>query len=300
MADQRLDDQALTEAEFLQQYDPAQFDRPSVTVDAVICTVTDEGEADIRRVPDKVLRVLMVKRSGHPFRGRWALPGGFVGINESLDAAVSRILKRETGLDHIYLEQLYTWGSPERDPRTRVISVSYLALVDASTLRVQAGGGTTDARWYAVREQTLRTERVETGDRSTTDRTVQLTLGDGESALSALLTLSRTTEGRVTRTERWAAEGTEIAFDHATIISYALERLRSKLEWTDIAFNLVPELFTIKELQKVYETILGREILDMQFRRDIDRMVAPTNEMRINVGHRPARLFRFRPGWRED
>jgi ADP-ribose pyrophosphatase YjhB (NUDIX family) len=175
-----------------------------------------------------------------------------------------------------------------------------LALVDAATLRVQAGGGATDARWYAVREQTLRTERVETGDRSTTERTVQLTLGDGESALSALLALSRTTEGRVTRTERRAVEGTAIAFDHATIISYALERLRSKLEWTDIAFNLVPELFTIKELQKVYETILGREILDMQFRRDIDRMVAPTNEMRVNVGHRPARLFRFRPGWRED
>ncbi|HYF94332.1 MAG TPA: hypothetical protein VD969_19100 [Symbiobacteriaceae bacterium] len=115
--------------------------------------------------------------------------------------------------------------------------------------------------------------------------------------MSAILSLAWETEGRSTRTKRQIIECGDTAFDHAKMIHYALGRLRNKLEWTDIAFNLVPELFTIKELQKVYEVILGREILDMQFRRDIDRMVIPTNQRRTGAGHRPARLFRSNPGW---
>lgn len=293
----RRENGGLNEQEFLERYDPARYDRPSVTVDAVVFTVTEEEQSDVRRLPDKALRVLMIRRGEYPFLHQWALPGGFVRTDESLNAAVARELKDEAGLTGLYLEQLYTWGDVGRDPRTRVISVSYMALADASRLNLRAGDDAADARWFTVRERTVRTDRVETETGYKVDRHVQLILSGGGEELSADLIVSRLVEGHRTVSDRAVVNSGSIAFDHARIIHYALDRLRNKLEWTDVAFSLVPERFTVKELQKVYEVILGREILDMQFRRNMERLILPTNEMRTNVGHRPARLFRFNPEW---
>lgn len=277
--------------------------RPAVcqdlTVDAVVFTVTTEENKDPRRLSPKVLRLLMVRRGIDPYKGEWALPGGFVRATESLDQAVDRELQEETGLSQIYLEQLYSWGDVDRDPRRRVVSVSYLALVDSTGLQLQAGDDAAAAEWFVVQQELVRTERVERSDGYQMDRTVTLQLSGGKEELKATLVITRTVQGRAVRTTLRVVEATGIAFDHARIILYALERLRNKIEWSAIAFSLVPPLFTMGELQQVYEVILGRELLSMQFRRDMERRVLPTNEMRTNVGHRPARLYRFNPDWME-
>jgi len=124
-----LNKQGLTAEQFLSTYDASKYPRPSVTVDMLIFSVTDEEKKNYRKLPEKVLRLLMIKRGDHPYLGQWALPGGFVKMDESLDEAALRELKEETNINDIYMEQLYTWGAVARDPRTRVISVSYMSLV---------------------------------------------------------------------------------------------------------------------------------------------------------------------------
>ena len=124
----------LTEKEFLAKYRPGNYERPSVTVDMLVFTVEDVRPPG-RSVPDKVLKLLLIRRKNHPFMNQWAIPGGFVNIDESVDAAAARELKEETSVEDVYLEQLYTWGEVNRDPRMRVISTSYLALVPGEGLK---------------------------------------------------------------------------------------------------------------------------------------------------------------------
>ena len=196
------------EEEFLKNYDASLYEKISVAVDLLTFTVEDD-----------CLKILMVRRGEHPFAGCLALPGVFVGRGETLDEAAMRGVLEETGLSGIYYEQLYTWGDLERDPRTRVISVSYMNLVSRDQLSFRAGQRTTEAVLLPVREL----------------------LDSGE----------------------------EIAFDHRRIIEYALWRLRNKVEYTDIAFHLVPEEFTLPELQRVYEIILGRPLFKANFRKKV-------------------------------
>jgi 8-oxo-dGTP diphosphatase len=200
-----------------------------VTVDVVIFTI--RGGA---------LHMLLVRRAAPPFRGRYAIPGGFVHEDESLDAAARRELAEETGVRDVYLEQLYTFGDPGRDPRGRVVTVAYFALIASDETPLRAGTDAAEARWFAV------------------------------DAVPAL------------------------AFDHRKILDYALERLRNKLEYTTVGFQLLPEKFTLVELQAVYEAILGRRLDKRNFRRKIDllRIVLPLREQR-RTGRKPARLYRF-------
>jgi ADP-ribose pyrophosphatase YjhB (NUDIX family) len=292
--------QGLTEAEFLARYDASRFERPSVSVDMVICTVTNEvPDDDHRKLPDKVLRVLLVKRGDHPCLGSWALPGGFVNMDEDLDTAAARELQEETGITGIYMEQLYTWGEVGRDPRTRVISCSYLSLVDAESLQIRAGDDAADARWFTVRETPLQAIRTMTEHGYVLEERSRLTFRAGAVEVGGVIRVVRTVTGKVTRIERQIEESGGLAFDHLKIIDYGLERLRTKAEWSDIAFNLMPDRFTMAELRKVYETILGRELHAANFRRDVGRMVEETNDFRQEGGHRHAKLFRFNPRWSE-
>lgn len=292
--------QGLTEAEYLAQYNPARYDRPSVSVDMVIFTVTDEQPEDHRRLPGKELRVLLIKRGNHPFIGKWALPGGFVGLQEGLDDAAARHLAEETAIRNIYLEQLYTWGEVDRDPRTRVISCSYLSLVDAASLQVTPGDNQDDARWFTIQEIPVQTIRTMTADGYVLERVSRITLRAGRAEAGGQVRVIKTVAGKVARTERLIEECQGIAFDHLKVLQYGLERLRTKAEWSDIAFNLMPELFTIAELRQVYEVILGRELHAGNFRRDVARMVEETNQVRSGSGHRSPRLFRFNPRWSEN
>ncbi len=211
-------------------YDPSKYDRPSVTVDVVIFTLL-KG----------TLHVLLVKRKQWPFAGMWALPGGFVHMDESLDDAARRELREESGIDQVYLEQLYTFGDPGRDPRTRVITVAYYALVSADRQHLRAATDASEVSWFP------------------------------------------------------AENPPPLAFDHRQILDYAIVRLRYKLEYTALAFELLPQEFTLTELQEAYEHILNEKLDKRNFRRKVLEadILEDTGHFRVGE-HRPARLFRFR------
>jgi 8-oxo-dGTP diphosphatase len=291
------DKRGLSEEQFLASYDASKYKRPSVTVDILVFTVTEEEKENYRKLSEKKLRILLIKRGEHPYLGKWALPGGFVEIEESLDEAVLRELKEETNIDDIYMEQLYTWGDVDRDPRTRVISTAYMSLVDSSTLNVKASDDADDAKWFTISAKTFQEQKNLTENGYILQRMISLNLSNDEDDLSAIIKIEKTVEGKVTKIIREVVESPDIAFDHAKIIEYGLERLRNKIEYTDIAFNLMPELFTLTELQQVYEVILGRELLKANFRRKIAGMVIETNKYTRDSGHRPSKLFRFNPNW---
>lgn len=211
-------------------YDPREHEQPGVAVDIILFTIVE-----------KELKVLLIRRELPPFEGAWALPGGFVRIDETLDQAARRELHEETGLEVRWLEQLYTFGALDRDPARRVISVSYFALVDSSALDPHAGSDAAGVAWHPV------------------------------------------------------GELPPLAFDHETIVSLALDRLRYKTEYAPVAFQLLPGEFTLSELQAVYEVILGRPLDKRNFRRKVralDILEVTGNERRERRG-RPAHLYRF-------
>lgn len=288
-----------SEEEFLSGYDASQYERPSVTVDMLVFTVMKEIKKSYRKLPEKALKILLVKRGNHPFMGCWALPGGFVNMDESLDMAALRELKEETNIDDIYMEQLYTWGDLRRDPRTKVIGCSYMSLVDSSRLDIKAGDDADDAAWFKVKASIVGQKKSNTGEGYRVENIVRLELTDDEVVLNASVRVDKTFDGNVVRVERELLESGGIAFDHAKIIEYAVERLRNKIEYTDIAFNLMPERFTLTELQQVYEVILGKELHKANFRRKIADMVLETEDYERDAGHRPSKLFRYNPSWVE-
>ena len=200
-----------------------------MTVDIVIFTLRKGS-----------LQVLLVKRGVPPFEGQYAIPGGFIRGDESLEEAALRELHEETGVRNVFLEQLYTFGYPKRDPRGRVITVAYYALIASDKLSLVAGADAAEAQWFPA------------------------------SSLPPL------------------------AFDHKSILDYGLERLRNKLEYTTVGFQLVPEKFTLGELQAVYEAILGRQLDKRNFRRKLSLLgiLKPLREWQ-RTGRKPAQLFRF-------
>lgn len=236
----------LSEKEFLEAYDPSAFERPSVTVDVALLSVVDGA-----------LFTLLVQRAEHPFKGKWSLPGGFVRLDESLDAAARRVLAAKGALDGVFLEQLYSFGDPQRDPRMRVITVAYYALVDRR-------------RFEAATRDDLVIGRIDVPWEGETGGAVDVLLErDGKTA--------------------------DLAFDHAEILGTAVKRIRGKLDYTPIGFQLLGDTFTLLELQRVHETVLGRPLNKDSFRR---RMLASgqlesAGEMQRHVDHRPAELYRF-------
>lgn len=239
----------MTESEFLQSYDPQAFPHPSVTVDLVLMTIRD-GK----------LTVLLQQRSDHPFKDHWALPGGFVGIDEGLDEAAERVLLAKTGLPAGgWLEQLYTFGDPGRDPRTRIITVAYFALLPLEVL----------SRALQVR-----------GDLELVELDIPWP-GERGGAVSA----------------RSAGGGDlDLAFDHAQVLGTAVKRLRGKLDYSTIAFALLPELFTLRALQDVHEAILGLSLNKPAFRRRmLDKgWIEGTGEREQGTSYRPAELYRLK------
>lgn len=250
------DRNGLTEAEFLKDYNPDRYEKPAVTVDMLIFTVNPEK--------DYALELLMIERGGHPYLGKWAIPGGFVEMDESLEEAAARELLEETGLSDIYMEQLYSFGDVGRDPRMRVISVAYMALVPKEKLKPVAGDDAAKVRWFSVHWEDISEA--------------------GEARQKLWLESDAPDAVRL--------EEEDIAFDHEKVIKTALQRMKNKIEYTDIAFELVGEKFTLTQLQMIYEAILGRKLHKPNFRRSIAEQVEKTQELETKSSNRPSYLYR--------
>lgn len=295
-----LNKNGLTEAEFLAQYDADKYPRPSMAVDMLIFSIMSEQEQNYRKLPQKQLQVLMIKRGDHPCIGQWALPGGFVNIDESLDEAAKRELKEETGVETRYLEQLHTWGDVDRDPRTRVISCSYLSLVDSEARQAKAGDDADDAVWYSVAEEVLAHEKTADEQGYAINKVIELKLESDKEHLQARIRWSKEVRGKQFQDQLEVSDSQGIAFDHAKLITVGLERLRRKLYSSDVVFQLMPETFTLTELQQVYEVILGEKLLKANFRRKVAPLVVKTDGVRKAAGHRPSQLYRFNYRWIEE
>ena len=265
------------EEEFLKDYDPNKFDRLSLTTDILIFSVSDGVQENYRKLNRKYFSVLLVKRDNYPFKDKWCLPGGFVKIDEDIEDAAKRILKEEANISDIYIEQLYTYGDPKRDPRTRVISTSYMALIDKNKLKYDISK---NASWFNV--IVLEDEKF-----------IDVTLDNGNETIK--YKIKKTLKEKTTdRFKYEVVQNDKLAFDHALVITSGISRLKNKIEYTDIVFNMMPEYFTLGELQQVYEVILGKKLLDPAFRRIIANKVEKTNKMKTGEGHRPSALFRYK------
>ena len=278
------DRNGLTEAEFLKQYDPDRYEKPAVTVDMLIFTVNPKK--------DYALELLLIERGGHPYLGKWAIPGGFVEMDESLEEAAARELLEETQLSDIYMEQLYTFGDVGRDPRMRVISVAYMALVPKEKLKPVAGDDAAKVRWFTVHwEETLAGESdgirlwLESEDIDGIGSKSEAEGVDGSK--DSVMACSEVSASELIRLEE-----EDIAFDHQKVIKTALQRMKNKIEYTDIAFELVGEKFTLTQLQMIYEAILGRELHKPNFRRSIAEQVEKTEELETKCSNRPSYLYR--------
>src|SRR5690625_3091138 len=293
--------QSLTEDEFIEQYkrtEKNKYEKPSIATDMVIFTVQEGIPKNPRRKANMDLKVLLIKRGSHPFKGDWALAGGFMEIDEDLDTAVQRELKEETGVDNVYAEQLYTWSRVDRDPRMRILSASYLALVDNEKLTpLQAGDDAEDVAWFSVRDTEISNE-VKTIEREVTrTQKIKLELFKGNVVVTATIEKVSKTVGTNTKIETEIMETNGIAFDHAEIIMYSLDRLRGKINYTNIVFNLVGDTFTLPDLQNVYEIIIGKKLNKVQFRRHVEDMVIDTGEVQTGGAYRPSKLYRYNTEW---
>ncbi len=267
-----------SEEEFLKNYNSDEFEKLSMTADILIFSVSSEEVDNYRKTDKKKMSILLVKRDNYPFKDKWCLPGGFIDINEDLDDAPKRILKRETNVDNIYLEQLYTFGSVKRDPRMRVVSTSYIALIDKNRLNNNLSE---KASWFDI---TFYEDK---------NNIVDITLDNGIDTINFKIEKIL----REQTTDRYSfkiLKNELLAFDHPLVILSGIERLKNKIEYTDIVFNMMPEYFSLGELQQVYEVILGKKLLDPAFRRIIAHKVEKTSKMKTGAGHRPSYLFRYK------
>lgn len=259
--------QGLTEQEFLEQYNPAKYDRPSVTVDMLIFTV----------IEDK-LKLLMIKRADHPFIGQWALPGGFVNMDEDLDTAAARELEEETGLDNIYMQQLYTWGEINRDPRTRIITVAYMALVDSSTLSVKAADDAADAKWFDVILELEKKDKQTTPNSLTIQYYYKLILTCEGGSADAVIKVDESYYQRNKIIHRHIVKTNQIASDHSKIIEHGLEALKDKVKHSEIIFNLLPDAFEMGQLKSIYEAIIEQKVSEKYIFDKFSKMLIPSNE----------------------
>lgn len=287
------------EREFLSEYDVNVYDRPSVTNDIIIFTTGDRIEENSRKVPKKGMQILLIKRDDYPYKGKWAIPGGFVKNDESLEEGALRKLKEETGIDNVYTEQLYTFGEVNRDPRTRVISIGNIALISKEDIRFSDYKDRKESKWFWVEKNLVDSKKDET---HTINKYILKFESEDEEIkfnYEIIEKIERTIFRKKENSYKTLNESNdELAFDHYKIIDYAVDRIRNKIEYAPIALNLLPRLFTVKELQNVYEAIMGREILN--FRRKMEDMIIETDEKIEGKPFRPAKVFKFNENWEHN
>ena len=254
------DKNGLTEAEFLKSYKPGDYERPSVTADILALGTS----------PDlSCLKLLLIKRGGHPYLGHWALPGGFIEKNESAYQAAARELEEETGLKDIYLDQIYTFTKPGRDPRTWVMSIAYLALVSELD-KVTGLDDADDAAWF---------------DLIIDHDSIVLKNDDIDVLIKYDIDTKTFKNGKINY-ENWVATPVTsdmLAFDHIEIIIESILKLKANFAHTDLAFNMIGDKFTLPDLQALYELVLGKTLYKTNFRAMVAPKTEPTGKKRKSI-----------------
>lgn len=301
---QKKENQTTESSGFLETYDISQYDRPSIAADIAVFSIgrkLAEG-SDYRRLPAKTLRLLLIRRAEQPFQGEWALPGGFMQKGETIQETARRELKEETGTDKAYLELCGVFSDIGRDPRGWIISQAFIAVLNEDDLangHLEASGDAGEAAWFDVTVQKTADRKLEQDNVVTCDNDYELLLQDSgavdESAAGRLRALIREhIEYRdyheIVTYDIMESQG--IAFDHAKIITSVFNRLRRMLgSDVRIAFDFMPESFTLTDLQEAVELISGQELVKPNFRRKIAEYVIETDTLTQNGGHRPAKAY---------
>lgn len=297
------------EKEFLAGYDLTKYDRPSVAADVVVFSVMKDDECeDVRRLQEKKLKILLIRRGGFPYKGSWAMPGGFCKKGEDVVDSARRELCEETGIDDAYVKLVGVYGEPDRDPRGWVISSTYMALMNGRDCHLKAGDDAQDARWFTVELTDISTEvteesgtgeeivknKVEASHKVQNGKRYRLVLKNADSDIKLTAVLRRTDMSSCGRSsDSYDIEECEgLAFDHARIITEAVLGLREDVRRDmKLAFDLLPERFTLTELQNVYEQIWDMELTTPNFRRKIAEYVEETDAYQSGERYRPAKLF---------
>ncbi|MCL2059156.1 MAG: NUDIX domain-containing protein [Oscillospiraceae bacterium] len=256
-----------------------EYEHPFVCTDAAVFTIKTIEPDSYRKLPETILRVLLYQRAVEPHMGKWCLPGGFLSIDELPEDNIRRKISEKSRVDKCWLEQLYTFCDLDRDPRARVISITYLGLMEEA----ESAKFDNEPIWFTVRHGTERHSDIqhEAGEHGAEHH------NDSPHASGQHVDIyapELSIDG-VALAER------DFGFDHYGIIKLALERLRSKIIYTDIIFNLLPREFTLTQMQNVYEAILGKKDQPANFRRKIMDMVSESGRHTADKGHRPAKLY---------
>ena len=284
------------EKAYLEQYDIAQFERPSLATDMAIFSIMEEGERDnFRKLPQKALKLLLIKRASFPFKDSWALPGGFCRPDEDVYETAKRELYEETNIKNAYLNLTGTFGDIGRDPRGWIISNTFLALIDGEACNLRAGTDAWEAKWFSVTLKRIEIKKEVTEEIVDMETEYELTLlhEDAGICLSAKIKEYKQFQNYHETVRYEMLDCENIAFDHAKLILHNLLFLRKSVENDfKMAFDLMPETFTLTELQTAFELILDRKLLAANFRRKINDYVAETEHFLEGAGHRPAKLFK--------
>lgn len=294
------------EQDFLAQYDIGAFERPSVAVDMAVFSVlglTGEGEAvrsaeNYRKLPEKKLKLLLIKRASYPYKDSWALPGGFCQKGENVSETAYRELKEETNVGSAYLKPIGMFGEEGRDPRGWIISNLYLALMDGEVCKLRAGSDAWEARWFQVvfSEKEMKRDIQENSAAIIKEYTLQLLCEDEDTEpiqIDALIRERKCFQDYHETVEYEIVKNTGLGFDHAKLITCAVLKLRESVEEDGrIVFDLLPETFTLTQLQRVFEIILDRKLLVANFRRKMADYCVETEQIVEGAGHRPAKLFK--------
>ncbi len=284
------------EQQFLAQYDITKFERPSVAADMAIFTIAQEATSEnFRKLPKQALKILLVKRGDYPFKDFWALPGGFCVPHEDVCETALRELYEETHIKSAYLRPVGIFGEQGRDPRGWIISNTFMALVDHTAAKLKAGSDAREAKWFTIELNATEPKKVMKNDDAKIETKYELTLVDDETGEK----LSSVVKERVhfkncheTVTYE-VSKNDKLAFDHAKIILHTILKLRQSVDHDlRLGFDLMPEYFSLTELQTAFELILGRELITPNFRRKISDYVTETEYLIEGAGHRPAKMFK--------
>lgn len=269
-----------TDKQFLSSYNIENYDRPSVATDMAIFSMFAR-EADChRKDSEPELSILLIKRGEHPFINEWALPGGFLRADETIEECVIRETKEETNLTPSAILPIGVFSDPGRDPRGRILSNAFMSIINEE-VAIKGGSDAADAKWFSVKFEKSQNECF------------MLTLSNETETLSSEL---KKTTNRYANNKFEIISDNGIAFDHAKIIAAALSALCDMADDMDIIFEFLPQKFTLASLQKIQETLLGTTLLTANFRRKISPLVEETDEYTEGAGHRPARLFKRKEG----